>query len=278
VTRRPGSPPGATRRPARAAGRELVRIEGRRPVEEALRSGRRIRRILVAEGAEARGTLATILAAAAAAGVSVERVPRAALDRTAETRAHQGVVAEAEPFRYRSWREALRRAERRGEPPLLLALDGVEDPGNVGALLRSAEAAGCHGVILRARRAAPVTPAAEKASAGAVEHLVVDRVPNLARALAECRRAGLWVVGLDASAAEPLFGCALLREPVVLVVGSEARGLSRLVAERADLLVRIPMAGRVASLSAPAAGTVALFEARRLRDMPDMPASGPERR
>jgi 23S rRNA (guanosine2251-2'-O)-methyltransferase len=156
-------------------------------------------------------------------------------------------------------------AEERGEKPLLLALDGITDPGNLGALLRSAEAAGAHGALIPSRRAAEVTPVVEKASAGALEHLILDRVVNLNRALEEIRTAGVWVVGLDGDAAGTLWTCELLTEPVVLVVGAEGRGLGRLIAERADALVRIPMGGRIDSLNAAAAGAVALFEAARRR-------------
>jgi 23S rRNA (guanosine2251-2'-O)-methyltransferase len=240
-------------------------IEGRNPVREALRAGRPIRRLLVAEGAASRGPLTEILAAARAAGIRVDRVPRERLDRMAASRSHQGVIAEAEGFRYRSWLEALAAAEQKGEPPLLLALDGITDPGNLGALLRSAEAAGAHGALIPARRAADVTPVVEKASAGALEHLILDRVPNLERALGDLRSKGVWVVGLHGAATGSIWTCELLTEPVVLVVGAEGRGLSRLIAKRADALVRIPMGGRIGSLNAASAGAVALFEAARRR-------------
>lgn len=240
-------------------------IEGRNPVREALRAGRPIRRLLIAEGAATRGTLAEIVAAARAARVRIDRVPRDRLDRIAASRAHQGVIAETETFRYRPWREALSVADQRGERPLLLALDGITDPGNLGSLLRSAEAAGCHGVVMPSRRAADVTPVVEKASAGALEHLIVDRVTNLVRTLKELKAAGLWLVGLDADASGTVWTCELLAEPVVLAVGAEGPGLSRLVAETADALVRIPMYGRIESLNAATAGTVVLFEAARIR-------------
>jgi len=239
-------------------------IEGRNPVREALRGGRPIRRLLVAEGSGG-GPIADIVKSARLAGIRVDRVPRRMLDQMATTRSHQGVIAEAEGYRYRSWREALALAHDRGEPPLLLAIDGVTDPGNFGSLLRSAEAAGCHGVLVSRRRAAPVTPVVEKASVGALEHLILDRVPNLGAALADLRSEGLWTVGLDARATTALWDCELLSEPVALVVGAEGKGLGRLVSERADALVSIPLRGRVGSLNAAVAGALALFETTRRR-------------
>lgn len=240
-------------------------IEGRNPVREALRAGRALRRVLVAEGAGVRGALLEIVESARAAGVRVDRVPRAMLDRLARTPSHQGVMAEAEAFRYRSWREGLELAASRAEAPLLLALDGITDPQNLGSLVRSAECAGCHAILVPARRSSPVTAVVEKASAGALEHAILDRVPNLERALAQCKQRGLWVVGLEAKAGAPIWECSLLAEPVVLVVGAEGRGLGRLVAERADALASLPMTGKVGSLNAAVAGAVALYEAVRRR-------------
>jgi 23S rRNA (guanosine2251-2'-O)-methyltransferase len=209
--------------------------------------------------------MAEIVRSARLAGIRVDRVPREMLDRMASSRAHQGVIAEAETYTYRSWSEALALAESRGEPPLLLALDGVTDPGNFGSLLRSAEATGAHGVLVSKRRAAPVTPIVAKASAGALEHLIVDRVPNLSRALQELREVGVWTVALAPGGPTSIWECELLTEPVVLVVGGEGKGVSRLVSERADALVSIPLAGRVASLNAAVAGAVSLCETMRRR-------------
>lgn len=242
-----------------------ARIEGRNPVREALKAGRPIRRILIAEGVADRGPVAEIVDAAAKAGVRIERVPRHVLDQMATGRVHQGVLAEADPYRYRSWQDAVAAAQGRGETPLLLALDGITDPMNLGSLVRSAEAAGAHAVLLPKRRSAPVTPVVEKASAGALEHVPVDQVTNLERALDRCKQAGLWIVGLAGEATQDLWDCALLAEPLVLVVGAEGKGISRLISERADALVRIPMAGQVGSLNAAVAGAVALFETVRKR-------------
>lgn len=243
----------------------MDQIEGRQPVREALRAGRPLRRILIAERAQARGTLAEILSAARAAGIRVDRVPRAALDARAKGSTHQGVIAEAAPYRTRSWKEGIDIARNRGKPALLLALDGIEDPQNLGALLRSAEVFAVDAVLLPQRRSAPLGPAAAKASAGAIEHLVIDQVPNLERALAACRSEGLWMVALASDGLQTVGECPLLAEPVVLVVGSEHRGVSPLIRRRADAVVRIPTRGSVSSLNASAAGAVCLWEAARYR-------------
>ncbi len=240
-------------------------IYGRHAVEAALRAGpERVERVWLAEGRRERA-LETIARMAAAAGVPVERVPRARLDRIAGDRHHQGVAA-----RYRG-------PEPRGEgfldglltsleaPPLLLALDGVEDPRNLGACLRTAEAAGAHAVLAPRDRAVGLTPAAVKAAAGAAERLPFVQVTNLARTLERLRRDyGLRVVGADAGAPLDLYG-ADLRGPLALVLGAEGRGLRRLTRERCDALVRIPMAGAAESLNVSVAAAVLLYEALRQR-------------
>lgn len=243
----------------------MERIEGRNPVREAIRAGRTIRRILVAIGAHNKAVLAEIMDEARAAGIRIDRVPRERLDALAEAHAHQGVIAEVEDYRYRSWREGLDLAREQGEQPLFLALDGVTDTYNFGSLLRSAEVFGVHAVLAPERRSAPINPVVVKASAGALEHLIIDRVSNLERAVAACKDEGLWLVGLVGSAGTSIDDCALLEEPVVLVVGDEGRGVSRLVRERADQLVSIPQKGRVDSLNAAVAGAIALREAVRRR-------------
>ena len=240
-------------------------IEGRQPVREALRAGRPISRILIADGAQVRGALAEILELARAARVRVDRVPRANLDAKATTRAHQGVIAEAAAVAARSWREGMERARAAGEAPLFLALDGIEDPHNAGALVRSAEVFGAHAVLIPKRRASPLSPSMAKAAAGALEHIVVDQVTNLERALADCKQEGLWIVALSGDGEQPLDRCELLTEPVVIVIGKEGAGVSSLIRKRADAIVSIETRGRVASLNASAAGAVALWETARKR-------------
>jgi 23S rRNA (guanosine2251-2'-O)-methyltransferase len=263
----------ARRRDRLEAGRGILRvepgwmvIEGRRPVIEALRGSRRVDRVVVAAGAAERGTLAELLELAGKEGVPVSTVPRSLLDAHAETGAHQGVAAVVSEVESIELDELLAVPLSGPEPPFFLALDGVEDPHNLGALVRSAEAAGCHGVVLPRHRSAPLSATAVKSSAGALEHVPVAEVANLTRALERLRAAGLWCIGLDGEAESSLFDLELADEPVCVVVGSEGAGLHRLVRETCDVLVRIPMAGQVASLNASVAGALALFEVRRRRD------------
>jgi 23S rRNA (guanosine2251-2'-O)-methyltransferase len=175
------------------------------------------------------------------------------------------VIAEASAVRARSWREGVERARSESRVPLVIALDGIEDPQNVGALLRSAEVFGVDAVLVPKRRSAPLGPAVAKASAGAIEHLVIDPVNSLERALASCREDGLWIVALAAEGTMDVRQCELLSEPVVIVVGAEDKGVSTLVRGRADVVVQIPVRGRVASLNASVAGAICLWEAARRR-------------
>lgn len=242
-----------------------MRIEGRNPVREALRANVHIKRILIASGAGERGPLAEIVAMAGERHIDVRRVERSVLDADAETGAHQGVVAEAPDYHYRPWQDAVALAQSRGEPPLLLALDGITDPQNTGSLIRSAHVLGAHGVLLPARRAATVNATVVKASAGAVWHTIVDLVSNLERALADCKQKGLWLVGLDGDGDTEVSNCPLLSEPLALMVGAEGEGLSHLLRERADVLVRIPQTGVIDSLGAAVAGGIALHSVAAAR-------------
>lgn len=220
-----------------------------------------MRRILVAQTAHGQ-PVRELLAEAEARRVPVEFVPRARLDAAAPH--HQGVLAEVEPFAYTPFEHLLHQLRGARYAPLVLALDHVQDPQNLGALLRTACALGASGAILPERRAAEITPAAAKASAGAVEHLPIARVTNLVRALEDLKELGLWVVGLDARGDEPLWEVDLTG-PTVLVVGSEGEGLSRLVREHCDFVARVPMPGPMESLNVTAAGSLALYEALRQR-------------
>lgn len=240
-------------------------IYGRHPVLEALRSGTRITGIFLAQGQKESGPVAEIMAAAKVAGVRVEWLPKGALARLVEPDAnHQGVVAELPPFRYSSVEAILARAAQRSEPPFLLLLDGIQDVHNLGALLRTAEAAGVHGAILPERRAASVTPTVYKSSAGAVNYLPIAQVTNLTQTMKQLQAQNLWFVGLD-MAGEQLYHQANLKGPLGIVVGAEGRGLGRLVAESCDFLVQLPMRGQVDSLNASVAGAILIYEALRQR-------------
>jgi 23S rRNA (guanosine2251-2'-O)-methyltransferase len=258
---------------ARAAvrpGPDRMLIEGRRPVLEALRAGRPVDRIVLASGV-GRAAVADLLDLARRRGVEVETVPRTVVDAEASTGAHQGVLAVVAPIEPVDLLELLALPLAGREPPFFLALDGVEDPHNLGALARSAEAAGCHGLVVPRHRSAPLSAVAVKSSAGALQHLPVAEVPNLPRAVERLRDAGVWCVGLTGDADASLFDLQLADEPVCVVVGGEGAGLHRLVREACDALVRIPMAGQVESLNASVAGALALFEVRRRRGLPPPP-------
>jgi 23S rRNA (guanosine2251-2'-O)-methyltransferase len=236
-------------------------IEGRHPVLEALRAGRPLRKLIVARGATG-GSLRAILGEARRRGVPVQEVPPGVIARLARSRTPQGVLAYAAAHQTVELEDLLAAARAAGQAPLLLVLDGVEDPGNLGAILRTADAAGVHGVVIPRRRAAGLTAAVAAASAGAIEHVRVAQVANLAHTLERLKEAGVWCIGADPQAAQSIYEAALT-PPVALVVGGEGRGLSRLVRERCDLVVRIPMHGATASLNVSVAAALVLFEARR---------------
>lgn len=233
-------------------------IEGRNPVLEALRSGRRVERVLIARGARPNPALDEILRRAAESGVTVESVDRSRLDGISVRGAHQGVAAYAEAFGYSTLGDVVDRGLQR-ERSLVVGIDHVEDPGNLGAILRSAEVAGADGVIVPRQRNAPMNAAALKAAAGAAEHLPVAAVPNLVRALEDLKVAGYWVVGASQHAEEVVWDTGLPGR-LVLVLGSEGKGLSRLAEKTCDMLVRLPVAGHVSSLNVAQAASILMYE------------------
>lgn len=238
-------------------------LYGRHAVLEALRARRQVEEILIARGVHTRGALDQVMTLARQAGVPVRELPRADLDRLAQH--HQGILARVREFEYADLEELLAVAPARGEPAFLLMLDSVQDPQNLGTLLRTAEAVGVQGVIFAERRAAGVTPAVAKASAGAVEHLKIARVTNLARTIEQVKRENIWVVGVEnVPQAGDLFQ-ADLTMPLMLVLGSEGAGLGRLVESKCDLLVRLPMWGRIESLNVAVAGSIALYVVKTQR-------------
>ncbi len=249
-------------------------VEGRRAVRELLAARRRrVLEVLVAKGREGSPALGELEALAAAAGARVRRVTPELLSARARTEAPQGVLAVAEPLRPARLETLVRGAGAKAPAPFLVLLDGVTDPQNLGAILRSALSAGATGVLLPRQRAAHLSPAAVKASAGAVEHLPIALVPGAPAALLALRRAGVWSVGLDPEAPLSVFELGLAAEAVALVLGSEGRGLAPLTRRRCDELARIPLAGPLGSLNVAAAAAVALFSVARARGRaPDPPA------
>jgi len=241
-------------------GEELV--AGRRPVEEAFAARRPARRLLVVP--DRRHALQQIVLHATTLRIPVVEVEGGTLTSLAGFDGHQGVALVVEPRRWATIDEVLARARERGEPPFILVLDSLEDPQNMGTMLRSAEACGVHGVIFPTRRSAPISPAAIKASAGAVEHLLLVPLDDLGGGLVDLRTRGLRLVGADESASLA-YRDADLRGPLALVVGSEGHGISGPIRRRIDLSVRIPMRGKVGSLNASVAGSVLLFEAAAQR-------------
>jgi 23S rRNA (guanosine2251-2'-O)-methyltransferase len=237
-------------------------IYGINPVLEALRTGR-VRRVRVGPRGDRR--VEEALALARAKGIGVERVDAAAIEQAARGGVHQGIVAEVEAPRDYSLQELVDGAAPAA--PLLVVLDGIEDPHNVGAILRTADAAGAHGVVRQARHAAPLDGIAAKASAGAVAHVRVATEVNVARALEQLKALNVWIVGLAGDAPEP-YDAVDLTLPTALVLGAEGTGLRRLIRERCDRLAGIPLYGAVESLNVSVAAGVVLFEAARQRKRP----------
>jgi 23S rRNA (guanosine2251-2'-O)-methyltransferase len=241
-------------------------VEGRRAVQELLLAGRRrVREIFVARDADdASGTLADIVALATDLRVPVRPAGRGKLAALARTESPQGVVARAAPLPEADLEDL---ATAHHPAPFLLAVDGVTDPGNLGALLRTAECVGVTGVVLPRHRNVHITPTVAKAAAGAIEYLPMAVVPGLPTALSALRRLGVWVVGLD-MAGEPIDGLEVATEPVALVLGAEGAGLSRLVRQRCDVTAAVPLRGRLGSLNVAAAGAIACWEVARRRHRP----------
>ena len=239
------------------------RIGGRNAVTEALRAGRSIDKIYIAKG-EVDKALGHIASKAREMGIVVVEADRRKLDAMSITHAHQGVVAMAAVKEYCSIEDILAIAEERGEPPFVILCDEISDPHNLGAILRSAECVGAHGVIIPKRRSAGLTSIVDKTSAGAAEHMAVARVPNLPAAIKELQAKGLWIYGTAADAKNQLWSTDF-SGPVCIVIGSEGDGMGRLVTENCDFLVSIPMRGKVNSLNASAAASVMMYEVLRQR-------------
>lgn len=239
-------------------------IEGKNAVIEAIRAGRPLDKIFLARGARDKA-LGFIASNARNAGITVTECDRRKLDAMSATNgAHQGVIAVAAAREYCSVDDILALAQERGEDSFVVVCDGLEDPRNLGAVIRTAECAGAHGVIIPRHHSAGVTAAADKASAGAAEHMLIARVANLTATLQDLKKAGLWVYGAEANGTSALWHTDM-KGPVCLVIGSEGQGLSRLVRENCDFVMTIPMAGRVNSLNASVAAALLLYEVVRQR-------------
>ena len=238
-------------------------VEGKHAVLETLKGTRTVSELLVAEESRPNRLLEEILNTAQTKRIAVTFLPRKEMDRLAYSENHQGVIIRVEPYRYSSYKKIYHNLDARNNP-LVVLLDSVTDPRNLGSVARTCEATGVDALLLPRSRAAPVTPVVFHASAGAVENLSVDTVPNLVSVMGELKKIGLWVVGADVRAERTCFETDLTG-PLALVVGSEGEGLHRLARETCDILVRIPMYGKVSSLNVSVATAVIIYEALRQR-------------
>ena len=252
-------------RDQREERRELAEdmIEGRNALTEALKSGRTIDKVFIASG-DTDKALARLAAQAKEAGAVVVSTDRRKLDQMSPTGAHQGIMAQVAAREYATVEEILQRAADKGEAPLLVLCDELSDPHNLGAIMRTAECAGAHGVIIPKRRSVGLTAVVAKTSAGAVEYMPVARVSNMSACIRDLKKAGVWVYGTAADGEVDLYH-ADLKGAAAIVIGNEGQGMSRLVAESCDQLVRIPMKGNISSLNASAAASILLYEAVRQR-------------
>ncbi len=237
-------------------------ITGRNAVLEALKSDREIEKLIVAKGAE--GSIRKITGMAKDKKIPIQYREKAALDRIAGRNSHQGVIAQVSEYTYCALDDILRRAEERGEDPFIMILDGLEDPHNLGAVMRTAECCGAHGIVIPKRRSAGITETVAKASAGAVEYMLCARVSNIGQAIDQLKERGMWVAACD------MGGKAYTEQDLTgrlaVVIGSEGTGISRLVREKCDFVVSIPMKGKITSLNASNAAAILMYEVVRQRE------------
>ena len=238
-------------------------IEGRNPVIEALKSDRQIEKIIIAKGTK-EGSINKIVAMARDKNIIIQNVDRTKLDSMSDTNAHQGVIAIAAEYTYKTVDDILDLAKERGEAPFIIILDEIEDPHNLGAIIRSAECAGAHGVIIPKRRSVGVTAVVSKTSAGAVEYVPVVKVTNISDIIEKLKKLNIWVYGADVEG-EHYYYEKDLRGPIALVIGNEGKGMSRIVKEKCDFLIKIPVLGKVASLNASVAASILTYDVVRQR-------------
>ncbi|WP_041637586.1 23S rRNA (guanosine(2251)-2'-O)-methyltransferase RlmB [Anoxybacillus flavithermus] len=237
-------------------------IIGKNPVLEALKSGREMNKIWIAEGSQ-RGQMQSIIQLAKEMGITVQYVPKKKMDQLSDGN-HQGVIAQVAAYRYYDIDDLFKKAEEQGEAPFFIILDELEDPHNLGSIMRTADAVGAHGIIIPKRRSVSLTATVAKASTGAIEYVPVARVTNLARTVDELKERGVWIFGTDAKGTQDyrqLDGVI----PLALVIGSEGKGISRLLRDKCDVLVRLPMIGHVTSLNASVAASLLMYEVYRKR-------------
>ena len=235
-------------------------VVGRNPVLEILKTDKEIEKLYILKG-ELQGSINKIVGIAKDRNIVIQQVDKNKLDSLSEGNAHQGVVALVTSYRYVGIEDILNRAKERNQPPFIVVLDGLEDPHNLGSIIRTAECAGVHGVIIPKRRSAQVNQTVYKSSAGAVEHMLVAKVNNIVNAIEELKDNGLWIYGADMDGNN--YNKTSLEGSVALVIGSEGKGLSRLVKEKCDVLVKIPMLGKISSLNASNAASILIYEVVR---------------
>ncbi len=242
---------------------ESGRLEGKNTILEALKADHPINRLYLEKDSKD-AIIGRIFATARSKGIVVSFLEKSRLDQMSMTRNHQGVIADVAPHAYVEVQDILQKAKEKNQPPFILILDGITDPNNLGSIIRTAECAGIHGIILPKRRSASLSPVVSKVAAGAAEHIPIARVTNLTRTIEELKEAGLWILGTDAGG-DTLYNRFDYQGPLAIVIGSEGEGISRLVRESCDVLLRIPMYGEINSLNAATACGLIVFEAAAKR-------------
>ncbi len=242
----------------------LDKLEGRNSVLEAIKSDRTINKILVSKG-DREGSIKQIIALAREKGIIVQETDRVSLDKISTTHSHQGVIAFVAVKDYVEVDDILQIAQAKGEAPFIILLDGITDPHNLGSILRTANAVGAHGVVIPKRRAIGLTAAVSKASAGAIEYVPVARVTNMAQTIEYLKEQNIWIVGTDQSGEKSFYDIDL-KGPIALVIGSEGEGMGKLVGEKCDFVVNLPMKGQISSLNAAVAGAIVMYEILKQRD------------
>jgi 23S rRNA (guanosine2251-2'-O)-methyltransferase len=236
-------------------------VVGRNPVLEIFKTDKEVEKLYILKG-ELQGSINKIIGIAKDRKIIIQQVDRAKLDSMSEGNAHQGVVALITSYSYATIEDILNKAKEKNQPPFVIILDEIEDPHNLGAIIRTAECAGAHGVIIPRRRAAQVNQTVYKSSAGAVEHMLVAKINNIVNTIEELKDKGLWVYGADIDGTDYHFNTSL-KGPVALVIGNEGKGISRLIKEKCDVLVKIPMEGKISSLNASNAAAILIYEVFR---------------